>query len=204
MKKTFSMMLMMCCTAALMLTSCNDDNSGNTMSDSDAKITIDEMQGTYQGVLYAKIDSRDTMKINLTCVVDSVIKLQFPDTLLANTTSNRALQMALNAANDSRELKVKYLMGGWYDSSHTTSFLYFFPESIVKENLLVSDTHHKVTFAFYTGVDSPGLFFRQSGALNFEMTVGGIYYDDKLQSDLNRRLTFYFKGTKLRHSTQDV
>ena len=91
-----------------------------------------------------------------------------------------------------------------FRSGTATTFIYLFPQSIVKENLLVSDTHHKVTFAFYTGVDSPGLFFRQSGALNFEMTVGGIYYDDKLQSDLNRRLTFYFKGTKLRHSTQDV
>ena len=189
---------MLCCAAALMFTSCKDKADGNDMSNDEAQRAFNEMQGTYTGVLSAKIDTRETMKVDVLCKVDSCIRiLSFPDTLIAQTTSNRALREALTAANGTREVQIPFRIGGWYNSDKTVTYLYLFPESIIKESLNVSDTNAKVTFAFYTGIDAPGLFYRgQSKGLHLEMTVGGIYYDDKLQSDINSHLVFKFDGTR--------
>ena len=198
MKKLSLLATMLCCAAALMFTSCNDKADGNEMSDDEAQRVFNEMQGTYTGVLSAKIDTRETMKVEVQCKVDDRIRiLSFPDTLIAQNTSNRALREALTAADGTREVQIPFRIGGWYDSGKTTSYLYLFPESIILESLNISDTNTKVTFAFYTGIDSPGLFYRgDSKSLHLEMTIGGIYYDDKLQTDINRHLVFKFDGTR--------
>ncbi len=199
MKKLSLLATMLCCAAALFFTSCKDAADGNEMSNDEVQRVFNEMQGTYTGVLYT---SRDTTKHYLQCEIDSLIKIQnFPDALLEQATSNKTLRQILYNTDATRELWMPIKFGGWYDSQKSVSYFYLFPESIIKENLILDDTNRKVTFAFYSGIDSPGLFNRSNRSIHLEFTVGGVFFDDELQYNSTLRTTFYFDGSRISHHT---
>lgn len=191
------MSIMLCLTAVTWtMTSCFNDDDGNTISEQQMKKCIADMAGNYSGKLITGViqnntlTETDTLDNQTWTAGDSKLTFMlFPASQLAKSITDSDIKAAVAASEEMISIEAYY----YSFSSVSSTYQFTLAPQTVSISVNYNGGTHELKFPFYQGGYSYGLGNATTQSL--QLVVGGMFVDGQ-QSNFFTEMALEYAGKK--------